>query len=29
MATYTFNKQVIQHRFCANCGCAPFDGRSR
>ena len=22
--TYTFNKHVIQHHFCANCGCAPF-----
>jgi hypothetical protein len=24
LATYTFNKHVIQHRFCPNCGCAPF-----
>ena len=24
MATYTFNKHVIQHRFCPTCGCAPF-----
>src|SRR5579875_986050 len=24
MATYTFNKHVIEHRFCPNCGCAPF-----
>lgn len=23
MATYTFNKHVIQHRFCRTCGCAP------
>jgi hypothetical protein len=23
-STYTFNKHVIQHRFCAKCGCAPF-----
>ena len=22
--TYTFNKHIIQHHFCANCGCAPF-----
>ena len=22
--TYTFNKHVIQHRFCKHCGCAPF-----
>ncbi|MBA2689325.1 MAG: GFA family protein [Burkholderiales bacterium] len=24
LATYTFNKHVIEHRFCSNCGCAPF-----
>lgn len=24
LATYTFNKHVIQHHFCATCGCAPF-----
>ena len=24
LATYTFNKHAIQHRFCSNCGCAPF-----
>ena len=24
MATYTFNKHVIEHRFCLHCGCAPF-----
>ena len=24
LATYTFNKHVIKHHFCANCGCAPF-----
>jgi len=24
LSTYTFNKHVIQHRFCAACGCAPF-----
>jgi hypothetical protein len=24
MATYLFNKQVIKHRFCSRCGCAPF-----
>jgi len=24
MATYMFNKHVIQHRFCLRCGCAPF-----
>jgi hypothetical protein len=23
-ATYTFNRHVIQHRFCPRCGCAPF-----
>jgi len=21
---YTFNKHVIAHQFCTNCGCAPF-----
>ena len=24
LATYTFNKHVIQHHFCSTCGCAPF-----
>ena len=24
LATYTFNKHVIQHHFCRTCGCAPF-----
>ncbi|WP_028081074.1 GFA family protein [Solimonas soli] len=24
MSTYRFNKHVIDHRFCPNCGCAPF-----
>ena len=24
LATYTFNKHVIKHRFCPVCGCAPF-----
>ena len=24
IATYTFNKHAIRHRFCANCGCGPF-----
>lgn len=24
MTTYTFNKDVIQHRFCATCGVQPF-----
>jgi hypothetical protein len=24
IATYTFNKHVIQHHFCLRCGCAPF-----
>lgn len=24
LATYTFNRHVIQHRFCRICGCAPF-----
>ncbi|AOY00052.1 GFA family protein [Jeongeupia sp. USM3] len=24
MSTYTFNKHVIQHRFCPTCGCGPF-----
>ena len=24
MASYTFNKHVIQHHFCPTCGCAPF-----
>jgi hypothetical protein len=30
LATYTFNKQVIKHRFCPTCGCAPFaSGKDR
>jgi len=24
LASYTFNKHVIQHRFCPNCGIHPF-----
>ena len=24
LSTYTFNKHVIQHHFCTECGCAPF-----
>ncbi|WP_137938302.1 GFA family protein [Chitinivorax sp. B] len=24
MATYRFNKHVIDHHFCPTCGCAPF-----
>jgi hypothetical protein len=24
VATYTFNKHVIQHRFCRTCGCQPY-----
>ena len=24
LATYTFNKHVIDHHFCPVCGCAPF-----
>src|SRR5436190_19369780 len=24
LKTYTFNKHVIQHQFCAECGCQPF-----
>jgi hypothetical protein len=24
LSTYTFNKHVIQHQFCTNCGCATF-----
>jgi hypothetical protein len=24
MASYTFNRRAIQHRFCPTCGCAPF-----
>ena len=24
LSTYTFNKHVIKHHFCATCGCAPF-----
>jgi hypothetical protein len=23
LSKYTFNKHVIEHRFCARCGCAP------
>jgi hypothetical protein len=30
LATYTFNKHVIQHHFCRTCGCAPFaSGKDR
>lgn len=24
LSTYTFNKHIIKHRFCAICACAPF-----
>jgi hypothetical protein len=24
LSTYKFNKHVINHHFCPNCGCAPF-----
>lgn len=24
LPTYLFNKHVIRHHFCPNCGCAPF-----
>ncbi|RJF89656.1 GFA family protein [Oleomonas cavernae] len=24
LATYTFNRHVLQHHFCPACGCAPF-----
>jgi hypothetical protein len=24
MASYRFNRHVIDHRFCPHCGCAPF-----
>ena len=24
LSTYTFNKHVITHHFCPQCGCAPF-----
>ena len=24
LATYTFHKHVIAHKFCPRCGCAPF-----
>ncbi len=24
LSTYRFNKHVIAHHFCAECGCAPF-----
>ena len=24
LSTYTFNKHIIEHKFCAKCGCAPF-----
>jgi hypothetical protein len=28
MRTYKFNRHVIEHHFCAVCGCAPFaDGK--
>ena len=30
MSTYTFNKHVIQHHFCPNCGMHPYaDGKDR
>jgi len=34
ISVYTFNKHIIRHQFCKNCGCAPFaevtapDGRA-
>ena len=24
LSSYTFNKHVLQHKFCPKCGCAPF-----
>jgi hypothetical protein len=24
MASYQFNRHVIEHKFCTHCGCAPF-----
>jgi hypothetical protein len=24
LKTYTFNKHVIKHQFCTDCGCSPF-----
>ena len=24
LSTYTFNRHVIEHKFCPACGCAPF-----
>lgn len=24
LGSYTFDKHIIQHHFCPNCGCAPF-----
>ena len=24
LGTYTFNRHVIEHRFCRTCGCQPF-----
>jgi len=24
LSTYTFNKHLLKHHFCAQCGCAPF-----
>ena len=24
LSTYRFNRHVIDHQFCPNCGCAPF-----
>ena len=24
LSTYTFNKHVVKHRFCSQCGCGPF-----
>ncbi len=30
VSTYQFNKHVIQHHFCANCGIAPYaEGESK
>jgi hypothetical protein len=30
VSTYQFNKHVIQHHFCANCGIAPYaDGEGK
>jgi hypothetical protein len=29
VSTYTFNRNIIRHHFCANCGIAPYSEAER